>query len=88
MMMAGLLVLALGACADSDALNNARSAAYLVDGYDKIDEARRQATAECGQINREPRLSNVTSFQRVLAVFDCQPPGNVRFETKVPRPTP
>jgi hypothetical protein len=78
----GMLVLALGACAESDALNNSRAAAYLIDGVAQIPDARRQAEIECAQINREPRLSNVTIYQRALVVFDCQPPGNVRFEIR------
>lgn len=78
----GLAALALGGCVEYDTMNNARSVAYLVDNEAQLAAARQQAEADCSQVGRKPRLSNVTTFQRVLTVFDCQPPENVRFEVR------
>ena len=82
--LVGLMALALGACAEDDTINNARSVGYLVDGYAQIPNARQEAAANCAQVNRQPRLSNVTAYQRVLVVFDCQPPEDVRFQVRPP----
>lgn len=81
----GVAALALGGCVDyGNTMDNARSVAYLVDNEAQLGAARTQADADCGQVGRKPRLSNVTVFQRVLTVFDCQPPDNVRFEVRRP----
>lgn len=77
----GLLALPLAAC-ESDALNNSRSVAYLIDGPAQIPDARNRAQTECSQFNREAGLYNVTQFQHLLVVFDCRPPGDVRFDIK------
>jgi hypothetical protein len=77
----GLLALPLAAC-DSDAINNSKSLAYLIDGPAQIPETRRLAQTECLRFNREAGLYNVTQFQHLLVVFDCRPPGEVRFDIK------
>ncbi len=77
----GLLALPLGAC-EYDTENNARSFAYLIDNQGQIEVTRAKAAAECQQINREAGLYNVTQFQHLLVVFDCRPPGDVRFEVR------
>jgi len=79
--MLGLLALPIAGC-ESDAANNATSVAYLIDNADQLPEARNQAQTECSRINREAGLYNVTQFQHLLVVFDCRPPGDVRFEVK------
>ncbi|MBV8169397.1 MAG: hypothetical protein JO021_21560 [Alphaproteobacteria bacterium] len=81
--LVGLMALALGACGE-DTINNARSAAYLIDGPAQFADARQQAAANCAQVDRQPRLSNVTYYQRVLVVFDCQPPEDVRWQVLPP----
>ena len=82
--MIGLLALPLGACIDYDTANNARSVAYLVDSRAQIPEARQRAEAECGQINRVPRLSNVTQFQHTLVVYQCRPTDAAGSDALVP----
>jgi hypothetical protein len=84
--LVGLLALALGACADDDTINNARSTAYLIDGPAQFPDVQKQAAANCAQVDRQPRLSNVTHYQRVLVVFDCQPPEDVRWQVLPPTP--
>jgi len=81
--MIGLLAVPLAACS-SDAANNSRSLAYLVDSPAQIPEVRRQAQTECLRFNRDAGLYNVTQFEHFLVVFDCRPPGDVRFEVKPP----
>jgi hypothetical protein len=81
--MIGLLAAPLAACS-SDAANNSRSLAYLVDNPAQIPEVRRQAQTECLRFNRDAGLYNVTQFDHFLVVFDCRPPGGVRFEVKPP----
>jgi hypothetical protein len=81
--MIGLLALPLGACVEYDTANNAHSIAYLVDSRAQVSEARQRAVAECNQINRVPRLSNVTQFQHTLVVFDCRPPDAVGSDIRV-----
>jgi hypothetical protein len=79
---AGLLALALAGCTDTDTMSNALGVSYLIDSQAQIPDARRQAESLCGPVQRQPRLSNVTQFQHVLVVFDCRPPGEVRFEVR------
>ena len=81
--MIGLL--ALAAC-ESDATNNSKSLAYLIDSPAQIPDVRQQAQTECLRFNRAAGLYNVTQFQHLLVVFDCRPPGEVRFEVKPPVP--
>lgn len=80
-LMLGLLGLAVAGC-ESDAANNSRSVAYLIDDASQLPQARQQAAAECLKYNRAAGLYNVTQFQHLLVVFDCRPPGDVRFEVK------
>jgi hypothetical protein len=82
----GLLTLALGACTDTDTMSNALGVSYLIDSQAQIPDARHQAEALCGPVQRQPRLSNVTQFQHLLVVFDCRPPGEVRFEVRPQTP--
>jgi hypothetical protein len=79
--MMGLLALPLAGC-ESDAANNSKSLAYIIDSPAQIPEIRQQAQTECLRFNREAGLYNVTQFQHLLVVFDCRPPGDVRFEVK------
>ncbi len=78
----GLAALPLAGCIQYDAENNAHSYAYLIDGPQQIDEARQRAAQECQRYERLPGLYNATQFQHLLVVFDCRPPGEVRFEVK------
>jgi hypothetical protein len=83
---AGGCELLLGGCqllwGGYDTANNGLAYSYLADSNAQIPDARAQAEQACGKVDRLPRLSNVTQFQHVLVVFDCQPPGDVRFEEK------
>ena len=84
--MMSLLALPLAGCIESDAPANGLAAAYLIDNQAQIPDARRQAEAVCGPVSRLPRLSNITQFQHMLVVFDCRPPGEVRFEVRPATP--
>jgi hypothetical protein len=79
--MLGVLALPLGGC-EYNTLANGLGYSYLIDSQAQIPDARQQADDVCGKVERRARLSNITQFQHVLVVFDCQPPEDVRFEEK------
>ena len=87
--MLGLLGLAVAGC-ESDAINNSRSVAYLINDASQIPQARQQAAAECQKYNREAGLYNVTQFEQlpeILPTVDQHLGALVRAELEFRRVT-